>query len=149
MLEQSQQPVQGQTSQPNPQTQVPQSPQETNLQSSVDQRALEATNNVIQVPGSTTGNSQPDQTTAQLATDDSSLLSDVQIGTTLLVGSFLLAITLVLLLARLAYRHQKNTATAIEEVEPLPLSEEQPTPVAPKKNKSAKKQTRRQRRKQK
>lgn len=149
MLEQSQQPVQGQTSQPNPQTQVPQNPQETDLQNSIDQQALEATNSAIQVPRGTGGSrSEQTATTTQPTVKDSSFLPDLHVGTSLLIGSFLLAITLVLLLARLAYRHQKDATPVVEEIEQLPLSEENLTLKAPKKNKSAKKQTRRQRRKQ-
>lgn len=150
MLEQSQQSVQGQTSQPNPQTQVPQNPQETDLQNSIDQQALEATNSVIQVPRGT-GVSRPEQTatTTQPIVEDSSFLPDLHVGTSLLIGSFLLAITLVLLLARLAYRHQKTTTAAVEEVDSPPSPEAGLTPEVPKKNKSERKQTRRQRRRQK
>lgn len=101
MFEQSQQSVQGQTSSPNSPVQTPQAPLNTNLQGAVDQQTLENTGSVIELPSR---NQQSG--VVQSATDTTA--SSHQLGTGLLIGSFVLAITLIILLARVAVVASSN-----------------------------------------
>ena len=161
MYEQPQQPVQGQTTQPSAQPQMPQGPQQSNLQGTVDNQSLESSGSSIQIPGSS-GDTSTQQTAAVQATaEDGGFFTDIHIGTGLLVAVFILAFSLILTLARLAQRNSLSASTNIQaEPEPsmpngnnnleadAPNTSDKST-IASKKYKSNKKLTRRQRRKQK
>lgn len=156
MLEQPQRPVQDQTGQPNPQTQVPQNPQQTELQGAVDQQILEGSNTgVIQVPGATESANEEQIEVVQQPAVEEGFFSNLQVGTGLLVATFVLAFTLILVLARLA---QPGSAKRTSNVQPIPeptaderfestAKDTATRPEAAKqKQKSTKKMTRRQRR---
>jgi hypothetical protein len=158
MFEQPQQPVQGQTSQPNPQTQVPQNPQETDLQGAADQQALDTPGGAIQVPSTSDGTTTQQTVATQPSPDEGGFFADTQVGTGLLVATFVFAFTLLLVLARLAQRNSPQLAGNAQldgepalnsGVESAPINTEESPTLAAKKQKSAKKLTRRQRRAQK
>ena len=145
-----------QTGQPAPSTQSPQdSAPQNELQHSGDQQLLENTQNTIRLPGGGEPQ-QVVQSTERLSADTTSPLAAFDIGTGLLVATFVFATTMIMLLAWVAKRHTAAVATGptnagrlaeapetdkeIEELQPS-----KSTPV----RKKQKKLSRRQRKKQK
>lgn len=114
MIEETQT-IQDQTGQPAPQTQVPQSTEEATIQQTVDQQALESSTGTIRVPGA---DEQATATVERTTTEPISNEPGFDIGIGLLIAVFVLAISLVCLIAWAAIRHTKRQ-TATEEEPPM------------------------------
>lgn len=148
-MQNQQQSLQGQTAQPAPTVQDPQATEESNLQPTLNQQNLDTGQSTISIPGSGT-NTQTTSTTASpsAATTPNTPLFDV--GTPLLIATFVSALVLIGLLAKFAKpKHELDQNVSADPVEvtsadktPMPQSKQPP-------KQKSKKTTRRQRKRSK
>lgn len=143
--------IQGETGQPAPQTQTPQDTEDSSVQQTVDQQILESGTGTIRVPGASEQSAVVTEPTSTVPANDG---AGFDIGLSLLIVLFVLALSLISLLAWTAIRHSKKQSD--EEAEPTPtdselnadqIHSEDGSAVVAQSKPSQKKLTRRQRRK--
>lgn len=150
MIEETQT-IQGETGQPAPQTQTPQDSEDSTIQQTVDQQTLDSGTGTIRVPGA---GEQSVVTADSTSTDPVNDGTGFDIGLSLLIVLFVLALSFISLLAWTAIRHSKKQSN--EEAEPTmtdsksnvdQINSEDGSLVKMQSRSSQKKLTRRQRRK--